>query len=126
MDDTVCGRIRDDDDLIVLDKAREIMGGISVSTAYCDAELMALKIPMTAGKRKTKMVRFIRREILELRAQRVALAEANAANIKAEVEARVERRRARQRLRWAERIKPKAEPVAIKSKPKAKAEGLPR
>ena len=43
------------------------------------------------------MVRFIKREVHALRAERVARAEANAAKIRAEVEARVEQRRARQR-----------------------------
>ncbi|MEI9922581.1 MAG: hypothetical protein WDN50_02440 [Bradyrhizobium sp.] len=46
-DDTLC-RILDDDDLITLDKTREILGGMSVATAYEDPDLMALKIKMTA------------------------------------------------------------------------------
>ena len=41
------------------------------------------------------MVRFIKREVHALRAERVARAEANAAKVRAEVEARVEQRRAR-------------------------------
>ena len=94
-DDTM----RDDDDLIGLGETRAIMGGISVSTAYEDPELMALKISMTPPGRRTKMVRFIRRKVLDLRALRVARAEANAAKVRAEVEARVEQRRARQRQR---------------------------
>ena len=46
-DDTIDSNILDDDELINLDKTREIMGGISISTAYEDPELMALKISMT-------------------------------------------------------------------------------
>jgi hypothetical protein len=96
-DDTM----RDDDDLIGLDETRKIMGGISISTAYEDGELMALKISMTPPGRRTRMVRFVKRKVLDLRAQRVARAEANAANVRAQTEARVEQRRARQRLRNA-------------------------
>jgi hypothetical protein len=70
---------------------------MSVATAYEDPELMAIKIKMTAGERRTKNVRFIKREVLALRAQRVS--RSDTANIRAEVEARVEQRRARQRLR---------------------------
>jgi hypothetical protein len=92
------GRMRDDDALIQLDETRELLGGISVSTAYEDPELMALKISMTPEQRRTRMIRFIKREVLALRAERVARAEANAPNVRAEIEARVERRRARQRL----------------------------
>ncbi len=96
-DDTLC-RILDDDDLITLDKTREILGGMSVATAYEDPDLMALKIKMTAGERRTKTVRFIKREVLALRAQRVERSEASAAKVRAEVEARVEQRRAKQRM----------------------------
>ena len=63
------------------------MGNPSVSTAYADPELMALKISMTPPGRRTRMIQFIRRKVLDLRAQRVARAEANAANVRAEVEA---------------------------------------
>jgi hypothetical protein len=97
-DGDTTGRIRDDDELIQLDETRELLGGISVSTAYEDPELMALKISMTPEQRRTRMIRFIKREVLTLRAERVARAEANAANVRTEIEARVERRRARQRL----------------------------
>jgi hypothetical protein len=41
--------ILDDDELIDLDETRKIMGGVSVSSAYANAELMALKISMTPG-----------------------------------------------------------------------------
>ena len=87
----------DNDELIDLSETRKIMGNPSVSTAYADPELMALKISMTPPGRRTRMIRFIGRKVLDLRAQRVARAEANAANVRAEVEARVSRRRARQR-----------------------------
>jgi hypothetical protein len=96
---TIASRMRDDDELVGLDKTRALMGDISVSTAYEDPELMALKISMTPPGRRTKRVRFIVREVLALRAQRVARAEANASKVRAEVEARVEQRRARQRQR---------------------------
>lgn len=98
-DDDTPRRIRDDDELIALDAVRDILGGMSVATAYVDGELMALKISMTAGERRTHSVRWIKREILELRAQRVERADANAETVKAEIAARVERRRERQRLR---------------------------
>jgi hypothetical protein len=97
MRDADTTRIRDDDELIQLGETQKLLGGPSVSTMYEDAELMALKIPMTSEQRRTKRIVFIKREVLELRAERVARAEANAANIRAEIEARVERRRARQR-----------------------------
>jgi hypothetical protein len=92
------GRIRDDDELIDLDETRKIMGGVSVSTIYDDPEIQALKISMTPPGRRVRMIRFIRREVAALRAERVARAEANAPNIRAQTEARVEQRRARQRL----------------------------
>jgi hypothetical protein len=98
MTDTT-GRIRDDDELIGLDETRGIMGGISVSTAYADPDLMALKINITAPGQRAKAIRFIKREVYALRAQRVARAEANAPRIRAETEARVEQRRTRQQLR---------------------------
>ena len=107
-DGTIVSRMRDDDELIGLDKVRALMGDISISSAYEDSELMALKISMTPPGRRTKRVRFIAREVLALRNQRAARAEANAANVRAEVEARVEQRRARQRLRWPQRAAAKA------------------
>jgi hypothetical protein len=97
-DDTLC-RILDDDELITLVETLKIMGGISVSTAYVDPDLMALKIKMTPGERRTKTVRFIKREVLALRAKRARRSNSNAAKVHAEIEARVEQRRERQRLR---------------------------
>jgi siroheme synthase (precorrin-2 oxidase/ferrochelatase) len=96
----IISRIREDDELIDLGETRKIMGDVSISSAYEDPELMALRISMTPPGRRTRMVRFIKREIHALRAERVARAEANAENVRAEVEARVEQRRARQRLRY--------------------------
>ena len=92
--DTI-GRIKDDDELIDLGETRKIMGDVSISSAYVDPELMALKIAMTPlDSAAPRMVRFIKREVHVLRAERVARAEANAAMVRAEVEARVEQRRA--------------------------------
>jgi hypothetical protein len=101
-DDTL-GRIRDDDELIDLGETLKLLGDPSISTAYEDPDLMALKIKMTPPGRRTKMVRFIRREVLALRAERVSNSEASAAKVRAEVGARVEQRRARQRLRQPQR-----------------------
>ena len=99
--DTIASRMRDDDELIGLDRTRALMGDISVSTAYEDPELMALKISMTPPGRRTKRVRFIVREVLALRAQRAACSADNAPNVRAQTEVRVEQRRIRQRLRTA-------------------------
>ena len=57
------------------------------------------RINMTAKGRRVKMIRFVKREILDLRVQRAQRSEANVKKIREEVEARVERRRSRQRLR---------------------------
>jgi hypothetical protein len=97
---TSTSRIREDDTLDDLDEARRIMGNISVSTAYADPELMALKINMTAPGRRGHLIRFIHRELHALRAERVARAAANAEIIRAETQARVEQLRVRQRLRY--------------------------
>ena len=59
--------ILDDDELIDLGETRKIMGEISISSAYEDPELMALKISMTPPGRRTRMVRFIQREVRALR-----------------------------------------------------------
>jgi hypothetical protein len=92
-------RILPDDELIDLPVTLGIMGGPSVSSAYEDEELMALKISMSPPGRRTRRIRFIKREVLALRAQRVALATAAAPNVQAQVQASVELRRARQRER---------------------------
>lgn len=77
----------------------KLLGGISISTAYDDPELMTLRINMTAKGRRVKMIRFMKREILGLRVQRAQRSEANVKKIREEVEAQVERRREKQRLR---------------------------
>lgn len=95
-------RIRDDDELIDLPESLEIMGGMSVSTAYSDPELMALKINMTAPGLRSRMVRFIKREIYGLRAQRVARRDAAADAVRTRIEAQIARRNARRRERQQE------------------------
>ena len=96
---STAGRIRPDDEVIDTPETCAIMGGISVSTAYDDPELMALKIKIGGGTGRQCRVRFIRREILELRAERVARSEANAAAIRAQVEKRLALRRSKRRMR---------------------------
>ena len=133
MSDDTEPRILDDDELIVLNETRRIMGGISVSTSYEDPELQRLKIKMTSPERKTKCVRWIRREVLALRAERVANAEANADDVVANVRGRIERRRIKQRERAiakAAAIRPQPKPVIkprkVRLRPRTKAEKLPR
>src|SRR5262245_4706570 len=89
------GRIRPDDELIARPVVQRLMGGLSTSAIYEDADLMALKIDVTAGGQRTRVVRWIAREIHELRAQRVARSGARAAQARAQVDARRERRRAK-------------------------------
>jgi hypothetical protein len=92
-------RIRPDDELIDPPKMLEIMGGISVSTAYDDPEQMGLKIKISGGTGRQHRVKYIQREIIELRARRVAQSEANAAAIRAQVEKRLALRREKRRMR---------------------------
>ncbi|MBR0809353.1 hypothetical protein JQ636_37980 [Bradyrhizobium japonicum] len=107
-------RILDDDELIDASAMLTIMGEPSVSTAYEDPEIQALKISMTPPGKRSKMVRWIKREVLALRAERVSYSEASAAKVRAEVEARVEQRRAKQRLRHVQR-KPKAKTASAEA-----------
>jgi len=95
------GRIRPDDELIKRAAGQEIFGGISTSALYEDPELMGLKIDVTAAGKSPHMVRWIAREVHDLRAQRVARSEERAAAIRAQIEERRERRRAKQRARTA-------------------------
>jgi len=95
------GRIRPDDELIKRAAVQEIFGGISTSALYEDPELMGLKIDVTAAGKSPHMVRWIAREVHDLRAQRVARSEERAAAIRAQIEERRERRRAKQRARTA-------------------------
>jgi len=91
-------RIRPDDELVKLPKVQHLMGGMSVSAVYDDPDLMGLKINVTAADQSTHAVRWIEREVLELRAQRVARSEERAAIVRAQIEERRERRRAKQRV----------------------------
>ena len=90
-------RIRPDDNLVKLARVQHLMGGMSVSAVYDDPDLMGLKINVTAADESTHAVRWIEREVLELRAQRVARSEERAAFVRAQIEVRRERRRAKQR-----------------------------
>jgi hypothetical protein len=65
---------------------------------YEDPDVMELKIRVSP-----QMVRWIEREIYELRARRVARSGERAAAVRAQVEQQRERRRARQRERAAAR-----------------------
>ena len=93
----------DETDLIDRDEVRRLMGDPSVSTLYADAEIRALAIPMTAPGRQTKMVRWVRGDILELRRQRIAKARENAEAVRQEVLARNERRREKRRQQQQQR-----------------------
>jgi len=90
-------------DLIDRDEVRRLMGDPSVSTLYADAEIRAFAIPMTAPGRQTKMVRWVRGDILELRGQRIAKARENAEAVRQEVLARNERRREKRRQQQQQR-----------------------
>ena len=91
--------IRDDDVVISLAETLPLMGGISISTAYDDPELMALKIDLSATGQNTKIIRFVKRKVLALRAKRVARSEANAAAIRVQIEKRLALRRSKRRMR---------------------------
>jgi hypothetical protein len=92
-------RIRDDDELIGLTETRQIMGGISISKSYTDPDLMALRIKMSEHRGDNALVRFIKREVYELRARRVAQAAADAPAIRRKIERQLELRRERYRQR---------------------------
>jgi hypothetical protein len=96
---TPAAGIRDDDVVIGLAETLPLMGGISISTAYDDPELMALKIDLSATGQNTKIIRFVKRKVLELRAKRVARSEANTAAIRAQIEKRLALRREKCRMR---------------------------
>ena len=100
-------RIRPDDELIKRPTVQQIMGGISISAVYDDPDLMSLKINLTAAGESTHAVRWIAREVLDLRARRVARSEERAASVRAQIEERRERRRTKQRARTA--AKPSAQ-----------------
>jgi hypothetical protein len=92
-------RITPDDELIKRLEVQRLMGGLSVSAVYDDPDLMRLKINVTAGGESPHAVRWIAREVLELRARRVARSEERAASIGARIEQRRALRRAKQRAR---------------------------
>jgi hypothetical protein len=94
-------RIRPTDELIKLARVQTLMGGMSVSAVYEDPDLMALKLSVMAAGESTRAVRWIEREVLDLRARRVARSEERAASVRARIEERRERRRAKQRGRTA-------------------------
>jgi hypothetical protein len=89
-------RIRPDDVLIKRPSVQKIMGGISTSAVYDDPDLMRLKINLTAADESSHAVRWIEREIHELRAQRAARSAARGVVVAAQIEKRRERRRAKQ------------------------------
>jgi len=67
----VSHRIQPDDELIKLPALRRLFGGVAVSTIYADAELMALRVYVTAARANSRSVHWIKREVLRLRSQRV-------------------------------------------------------
>ena len=96
---SAASRILPDVELIHTPKTCELMGDFSISAAYDDPELMALKIKIGGGTGPHCAVRFIKREVLDLRARRVARSEANAAAIRTQVERRLALRREKRRMR---------------------------
>jgi hypothetical protein len=91
------GRIRPDDTLITRPEVQVIMGGLSTSALYEDPDLMSLKVVVVAGEHggPSRHVRWISREVHELRARRVARSEEKAAGVRTAIEQRRERRRAK-------------------------------
>jgi predicted DNA-binding transcriptional regulator AlpA len=106
------GRIRPDDVLIRRPQVQQIMGGISTSSVYDDPALMALKINLTPAE-SPHAVRWIEREVYELRAQRAALSAARGAVVAAQTEKRRALRRAKQRTAAATHLRP--EPIGRKA-----------
>jgi hypothetical protein len=76
-----------------------LMGGQSPSTRFADPEQRALAIKMTEPGRRTKRVRWLKPEILELRRQRIEAARANSEAVRQRVIEQNERRAARRRDR---------------------------
>jgi hypothetical protein len=90
-------RIRPDDEMIDRREVQRVMGNVSISSVYADPDLMRLKVNLMAKDNRSRAVRWIAREIHELRARRVARSEERGANVEAQIEKRHERRRTRQR-----------------------------
>lgn len=92
-------RMRADDELIKRPAVQRLMGGISTTAVYDDPDLMLLKICLMPENKsaRTRAVRWIAREVLDLRARRIARSEARAAQVHARVVKRHERRSKRAR-----------------------------
>jgi predicted DNA-binding transcriptional regulator AlpA len=88
-----------DDELIALPEVRALMGGMAISTVYDDPDLMAAKV-----KTGERSVRWIKRVVQDIRAQRVARSQEGADTERAKAENRRERRRAKQRATARARI----------------------
>jgi hypothetical protein len=84
-------RMRADDRLIACPQVRRILGNVATSTLYLDPDVMSLRIYLTPG-----VVRWIEREIYELRDQRIALSGEREAATRAKVEQQRDRRRRKQ------------------------------
>jgi hypothetical protein len=72
-----------------------IMGGQSPSTRNADPDQRALAIKMTEPGRRTKRVRWLKSEVLELRSKRIEAARANSETVRQQVTEQNERRAAR-------------------------------
>jgi len=90
------GGIRPDDELITLAEVRAIFGGRAISTIYDDGDLMAAKV-----RTSERSVRWIKRVVLDIRAERVARSQEGADTERAKAVSRRERRRARERAKTA-------------------------
>ena len=77
------------------------MGGIGKSAVYDDPQLMSLKLDVMVEGNCPHAVRWIEREVHDLRAEPVARSEERATFVRIRIEERRERRRAKQRAREA-------------------------
>jgi hypothetical protein len=93
----------DGDDLIGRDEVRRLLGDPSVSTLYSDPEVRALALPLTEPGKRVKRVRWLRREILELRRRRISKARENAEAVRRDVVERNKRRREKRRQQQQQR-----------------------
>jgi hypothetical protein len=87
------------DDLIDGPEVDRIMGGQSPSTRNADPDQRALAISMTEPGKRTKRVRYLRSEVLDLRRQRIEAARKSAEAVRQRVIAQNERRVAKRRDR---------------------------
>jgi hypothetical protein len=87
------------DPLIDGPEVDRIMGGQSPSTRNADPDQRALAIPMTEPGKRTKRVRYLLSEILELRRKRIEAARVNADAVRQRVIEQNERRAARRQDR---------------------------